>query len=74
MKQKDVAVIIIVVVLSAITSYLISSRLFTSPKDLSEEVEVVEPIKAEMPTADPRYFNVNSINPTEEITIGNGQN
>lgn len=74
MKQKDIAVIIVVVAISAIISFIISSNVFTSPKNLREEVEIVEPISAEMPKADERYFNINSINPTEEITIGNGQN
>lgn len=74
MKQKDIAVIIVAVFVSGILSYFISSALFASPEDLKTEVEVVQPITADFPKPDERYFNSESINPTQTITIGNDQN
>lgn len=74
MKQKDIAVIVVVVFVSAVLSYFLSNALFASPDNLQTEVEVVEPITADFPEPDKRYFNDNSINPTQTITIGDGQN
>lgn len=74
MKQKDIAIIIVVVFVSGVLSYFISSALFASPESLETKVEVVEPITADFPEPDERYFNTNSVNPTLTITIGDGQN
>ena len=74
MKQKDFAVIAMVVVFSGIVSYFVSHALFASPKNLNTKVEIVEPITADFPAPDPRYFNKDSINPTQTIRIGDGQN
>lgn len=74
MKQKDIAIIIVVVFVSGLLSYFISNALFASPDKLQTEVEVVEPITADFPEPDTRYFSTNSINPTQTITIGDGQN
>ncbi|MCA9333448.1 hypothetical protein KC963_00185 [Candidatus Saccharibacteria bacterium] len=74
MKQKDIIIIGIVIIVSGVASYFISNLLFAAPKDLQTEVEVVEPITAEFSTPDTRYFNANSIDPTLTITIGNDQN
>lgn len=74
MKQKDIAIIVIVVVISGMLSFFLSNALFASTEDLQTEVEVVEPITAEFPEPDKRYFNEASINPTQTITIGDGQN
>lgn len=74
MKQKDIAIIVVVVFVSGILSYFISNAVFASPDKLQTEVEVVEPITADFPEPDTRYFSPNSINPTQTITIGDGQN
>lgn len=74
MKQKDLIIIMVVVFVSGFSSLFISNWLFASPSDLSAEVEVVDPITTDFPTPDTRYFNVNSIDPTQNITIGNDQN
>jgi hypothetical protein len=74
MKQKDIAVIIIVVFVSGVLSYFVSNAIFASPESLQTEVEVIDPITADFPQPDERYFNPNSINPTQTITIGDGQN
>lgn len=74
MKQKDIAIIIVVVFLSGILSYFISNALFAAPDSLETEVEVVQPITADFPEPDTRYFNKDSVNPTLTITIGGDQN
>lgn len=74
MKKKDIGLIVAVVIFSGMLSFFVSRTLFTSPKDLQTEVEVVEPISADFKQPDKRYFNENSINPTIPITIGDDQN
>lgn len=74
MKQKDIAVIILAVGLSGIISFFISNKFFASPDDLKTKVEVVEPITADFPELDKRYYNSKSINPTQEIVIGDEKN
>ncbi|MDQ3158668.1 MAG: hypothetical protein M3P98_00835 [bacterium] len=74
MKQKDIAVIVAIVFLSGVLSYVVSNQLFSVPTDQSADVEVVEPITAEFSEPDKRYYNKDSVNPTEPIQIGKDQN
>lgn len=74
MKQKDIALIIIVVFFSAIFSYFISNAVFASPDNRQEKVEIITPISSEFNTPDTRFFNEGSIDPTQTITIGENAN
>lgn len=74
MKQKDIALIIVIAFISGIISFFVSGRLFSNPNNRKADVEVVEPISAEFTPIDQRYFNKNSINPTQLIQIGNQNN
>lgn len=74
MKQKDVALIIVIVFISAIVSFVVSNMLFSSPAKRQQQVEVVDAINSTFATPDSRYFNSNSIDPTQLIQIGNNNN
>ena len=89
MKQKDLALIILVVVISAdrptastpcstaaptMISFFISGRLFPSPKNRQQQVDVVQPITSDFPSPNPRYFNKQAFDPTQPITIGQNAN
>jgi hypothetical protein len=74
MKQKDIALIAIVVIISAVLSYFLSNALFAPPKNRQQEVEVVQPITADFPKPDSRYFNDKAFDPTQLITIGQNAN
>lgn len=74
MKQKDIATIVVVALIAGIMSFVITGMVFGKQSELKTEVEVVEPISAELPEVDNRYFNENSINPTQIIRIGSNQN
>lgn len=74
MKHKDIILISFVVIVSGIFSYIVTSYLFASPKDRQEQVEVVEKITTDFPEPDKRYFNNESVNPTQTIRIGEGTN
>lgn len=74
MKQKDIGLILVIVVISALISYFVSNKVFTPPKNRQQEVEIVQPITAYFPQPDPRFFNTSSYDPTQLITIGQNNN
>jgi hypothetical protein len=74
MKQKDIALIIIIIFVSAFISFFISKAIFASPKNRQQSVEVVEPISADFPKPDNRFFNGTAFDPTQLITIGQNTN
>jgi hypothetical protein len=69
MKQKDIALIAVIVFISAIISLFVSKAIFNSPKNRQQTVEVVQPITAEFQQADNHYFNKDAFDPTKPITI-----
>ena len=69
MKQKDIALIVVIVFISAVVSLFASKALFGSPTAANKQAEVVAPITADFPQPDAKYFNVQSIDPTKTITI-----
>jgi len=74
MKQKDIAIIIVVCVLAGIVSLVVAHLVFATPKDRQQKVEVVEAISTEFPIPSTKYFNTNSINPTQLIRIADNSN
>jgi len=74
MKQKDIALIVVIVFFSAIVSLLLSNKIFVSSKNRQQKVEVVQPISADFPKPDDRYFNDKAFDPTQPITIGQNAN
>lgn len=74
MKQKDIALIVVIVFISGLLSFFISKTLFASPDKRSQEVEVILPISAQWASPDKRFFNDKSIDPTRTITITNNNN
>jgi hypothetical protein len=74
MKQKDIALILVVIFISVVFSLLVSKWLISSPRHRSYKVEVVQPITADFTPPDKKYFNENSFDPTKLIQIGNDSN
>lgn len=74
MKQKDIALITVVVIISAVLALFISKVVITSPKNRSAKVEVVDKISADFPQPDSRYFNHDANDPTQLIHIGDTSN
>jgi hypothetical protein len=74
MKQKDVAVIIIIAFISAIVSFFASNKLFVTPSNRNQKAEVVDAINATFQNPDTKYFNSNSIDPTQSTVIGTDSN
>ncbi|MDB5165092.1 MAG: hypothetical protein JWL89_718 [Candidatus Saccharibacteria bacterium] len=74
MKRKDLGLIAVIIVISAVFSLIVSNAIFASPKNRQQKVEVVQPITADFPQPDSRYFNKNAFDPTKVITIGQNAN
>lgn len=73
MKQKDIALILVISFMSAVLSLVVSNFLFKSnQKNLDSHV--VTAITKDFPEPDKKYFNENSINPTQTIQIGSNTN
>lgn len=74
MKQKDIVLIIVIACISAIAALIVSRLVFATPKDRQQTVEVVSPISSSFATPDSKYFNSQSVDPTQLIQIGNSTN
>lgn len=74
MKQKDFALIAVVIVISIAFALVLSSVVIGSPEKNLQEAEVVQEITDDFPTPDKRYFNDKAVNPTKLITIGDNAN
>jgi hypothetical protein len=74
MKQKDIALIVVIIFISAIVSWVASNMIFAPPKNRQQQVEVVQPITADFPQPDSHYFNNTAFDPTKLITISQNNN
>lgn len=74
MKQKDIALIIVVAFISAMLSFFVSNKIFVTPKNRQQRVEVVDKITAEFKEPDKRFINPESINPILNTPLEPGTN
>lgn len=73
MKQKDLALIGIVAIISIVVATLASNVLIGSG-GRQQEAEVVDSISSTFNNPDRRYFNDKSVDPTQIIRIGENAN
>ncbi len=74
MKQKDIALIIVIAAVSAIISFVVSGKIFVTPENRSQKVEIVDKISTEFTPPNDKYFNSNSIDPVQPIQVGESNN
>jgi hypothetical protein len=74
MKQKDIALIILISAISAVVSFVASNILFSTPQNRQQKVAVVDKINTQFLTPDPQFFNSQSIDPTQLIEVQNSNN
>lgn len=74
MKQKDIALILVIAFVSGVVSFLVSGMLFGKPADRQQKAEVVDVITSDFSLPDSKYFNASSVDPTQLIQIGNTNN
>jgi len=70
MKQKDIALITGIAIVSAVVSFVASNKIFVTPSNRQQKVEVVDPINATFNPPDKKYFNSSSIDPTQNSALG----
>ena len=74
MKQKDLLVLAVVAIVSGVFSFVLSNMFFSTPQNRAQKVEVVDPISAEFQTPDKKYFNAESVDPSQPVEIGDRNN
>jgi hypothetical protein len=74
MKQKDIALIIVIAAIAGFASFFLSRFLFATPTNMQQKAAVVDKIITDFPQPDKKYFNNDSIDPTQLIEIGNNNN
>jgi hypothetical protein len=74
MKQKDIALIIVIAAIGAIVSLFVSKLIFTTPANRQQQVDLVPSISVNFPNPDPAYFNSSSTDPTKQISISKSAN
>lgn len=73
MKQKDIALVMMVVVFSAIVSFIVSNVLLGGTSHVSQ-VETVQAINSDFDLPGDEFFNQDALNPTKLIQIGDTNN
>ncbi|MEI7487703.1 MAG: hypothetical protein WCJ72_09895 [Chryseobacterium sp.] len=71
MKQKDLVTIIFISLITAGFSFLVSNLLFGGTKSYNLTAPQVTPITDQFTLPNSLYFNGNSVDLTQIITIGN---
>jgi hypothetical protein len=82
MKQKDIALIVVIAAVAGVFSLILSQIFLASPDDLQQDVEVVQQIDASFPdltNAEQKqqfepFFNEQAVNPTSLIRITENKN
>lgn len=69
MKQKDIAVLALVIVASGILSLIVSHYIFDKPASRQQQVIQVGVITATFTQPSTVYFNSSSIDPTQTVTV-----
>jgi hypothetical protein len=74
MKQKDYALIIVIVFFSGIISFFLSGKIFVTPSNRQQKVQTVDVIDADFQKPSEKYFNSQSFDPAQLIQIGANNN
>lgn len=74
MKLKDKGLIFAAIIFAGIFSLVLSNVFLNPASKRQATVEVVAPITAEFNRPDSRFFNAESVNPTQQIRIGDSEN
>ena len=74
MKQKDIALIIVIVFISGIVSFFMSGKIFVTPENRQQKVQTVDVIESTFQKPSEKYFNKDSIDPAQLVRIGNNNN
>lgn len=73
MKQKDIAIILVIVFIAGFASFFLSGFLFGG-ESKQQEVEKVDSIATDFPLPEKKYYNDQAVNPTQDIQVTDNQN
>jgi hypothetical protein len=73
-KQKDIALILVISFVSLIFGVVASNLLFNGKDSKNLTSDVVTAITTDFTEPDKKYFNSNSVDPTQIIRIGENTN
>jgi hypothetical protein len=74
MKQKDIALIVVIAFISAIASFVISNKIFVTPSNRQQQVAKIDVINSDFQTPSNKYFNNKSVDPAQLVQIGENNN
>lgn len=74
MKQKDLALIVLIAGVSGFASFFLSHVIFATPQNRQQSAPVVDAIDTTFPQPSSKYFNTDSINPAQLIEVGKHNN
>lgn len=74
MKSKDWSAIVVIALVSALISFVVFNFVIGARKLGKLKVEKVDSLSSEFKIPNTKYFNNKSINPTQEIKIGEDPN
>ncbi len=71
MKKSDIAMIILIAILSVMTAFFVANSVpALKPSTKGETVKTIQKITSDVEKPDPNIFNKEHVNPTVETVIG----
>ncbi|MBR6166572.1 hypothetical protein IKQ65_03005 [Candidatus Saccharibacteria bacterium] len=71
MKNTDIALVIMIALVSTVVSYFLGNALLGDPNERVVNVDYMDVIGSNVDEPDEESFNVDAINPTVEVYVGN---
>jgi len=70
-KNTDIALVIMIALVSTVVSYFLGNALLGDPSEKVTTVEYMDVIGSDIDEPDEESFNVDALNPTVEVYVGN---
>ena len=71
MKNTDIALVVMIALVATVISYFVGNALLGDPNEKVTTVEYMDVISSEVGDPDVESFNVDALNPTVEVYVGN---
>lgn len=71
MKNTDIALVVMIALVATVVSYFLGNAILGDPNDQVTTVSYMEVIGSNVDEPDPESFNIDALNPTVEVYVGN---
>ena len=71
MKNTDIALVVMIALVTTVVSYFLGNALLGDPNEKVTTVNYMDVISADVGEPDEESFNVDALNPTVEVYVGN---